>query len=291
MITPGGESIPYATLNAQLSATYGGCSCHQAAPVPSLASDTELDEIIEKVIMTVWRKKGMPKRLTEDLVKHYAEALWQAITEGYGDDLLTIDTDTPDEVMLQKLQASVWHFSAAKNYSELQAISEALIGPDGKLREFTDFKREAAQIATTHRGAWLRAEYDFAVANGQMSRQWVTIQEEKELIPNLEYSAVMDGRTSITCRNLHGVVRPVDDAFWQTWYPPNHWGCRSDVYPNGDDTVTPLSEIIYPDNIPDMFKRNIAADGLAFPEGHPYYKGNPDGVKKTASRLMKKYGQ
>lgn len=233
----------------------------------------------------------MPKRLTDDFIRYYADQLMQAIYEGYGSTLDEVDFDTPDEVMLTRLRESVWHFSAAKNYTELKAISDALTGPDGKLREFSEFKREAYLINKEYRSNWLQAEYNFAVANGQMASRWVDIQENIELLPNLEYSAIMDGRTSVTCIKLDGVVRPANDGFWKTWYPPNHWGCRSDVLQNADDTVTPLDSIIYPDNIPDMFKRNLAAEGLAFPEGHPYYTDNPDGVKATASKLMKKYGR
>lgn len=28
---------------------------------------------------------------------------------------------------------------------------------------------------------------------------------------------------------MDGVVRPADDPFWQTWYPPNGWGCKCRV--------------------------------------------------------------
>lgn len=293
-INPGISTVPFAEIKDQLSSIYGEANdecCNHDVQLPDLLSEEELTTILDHLIEKVWKEKGMPKTLSSDVIRYYAEQLWHGLIDGYGEDLLSVETDTPDEVMLTKLQESVWHFSAAKNYTQLRQMSEALIGPDGKLVEFAEFKRQANAINNIHKDVWLKTEYDLAVANGQMSSRWVDAQANKELFPNLEYSAVMDGRTTVTCIDLNGVVRPVDDPFWNTWYPPNHFKCRSDVTQNADDYITPLSEIVYPENIPQMFKRNMAAEGMAFPDGHPYYIDNPDGVKSTASKLMKKYGQ
>ncbi|MEQ1678305.1 MAG: phage minor head protein [Chitinophagaceae bacterium] len=239
----------------------------------------------------MWKEKGMPSTLSDDLVKYYAEQLWQAIAGGYGDDLTTVDFDTPDEQMLQKLQENVWQFSAAKNYSQLKALSEALVDSSGKIREYSEFKKAASAINQEHAGRFLQAEYNMAIGSGQFASKWVDIQRDKELLPLLEFSAIIDGHTSDICLRLDGIIRPVDDILWEQWYPPNHWGERSDVLQQADGTVTPLDDIIYPDKVPAMFKRNMAKEGWAFPEGHPYYTGNPDGVKATANKLRKKYGQ
>lgn len=233
----------------------------------------------------------MPGRLSDDLIKYYAEQLWEALTEGYGDDLTTVDFDTPDEVMLQKLQENVYQFSAAKNYSQLKSLSEALVGPDGKQREYNEFKKAAQAINGEHAGRFLQAEYNMAIGSGQFASKWVVIQKDKELFPLLEFSAIIDGHTTEICILLNGVIRPIDDILWEQWYPPNHWGERSDVLQLEAGTVTPLEDIRYPEKVHAMFKRNMAKEGWAFPEGHPYYIGNPDGVKATASKLRKKYGQ
>ena len=281
----------------QLNDLYNRCKtgCHaersEALIIHNLLSDDEIDKLLDKLIRKVWKAQGMPDRLSDEVIKYFADELWKALTEGYGNDLTTVELDTAGEEMLQQLQKNVWHFSAAKNYTQLKAMSDALIGPDGTLREFNEFKRVATAINADQNGAWLKAGYNFAVASGQMASRWVDAQENKDLFPNLEYSAIMDGHTTVNCIKLDGVVRPVDDAFWRTWYPPNHWGCRSDVLQNADDTITPMDSITYPEHIPAMFKRNLAADGLVFPEGHPYFKDNPEGVEATANKLMRKYGQ
>lgn len=43
----------------------------------------------------------------------------------------------------------------------------------------------------------------------------------------LEYSAILDGRTTDLCRELDGKIYPADSDIWNTYRPPNHFNCRS----------------------------------------------------------------
>ncbi len=47
----------------------------------------------------------------------------------------------------------------------------------------------------------------------------------------LMYNAIMDSRTTKLCKTLHGTIKPKDDRFWDKFFPPNHYNCRSTVYP------------------------------------------------------------
>ncbi len=47
----------------------------------------------------------------------------------------------------------------------------------------------------------------------------------------LEYSAIMDDRTTEICSSLNGDIYPVDDEIWATFTPPNHYNCRSLLIP------------------------------------------------------------
>jgi SPP1 gp7 family putative phage head morphogenesis protein len=47
--------------------------------------------------------------------------------------------------------------------------------------------------------------------------------------PALEYTAIMDGRTTETCSELDGMIRLADDPAWDKFWPPNHFNCRSTV--------------------------------------------------------------
>lgn len=276
----------------QLNALYAPCCIdHSPLTIHNLLSDDEIDDMLEKVIRKVWRQKGMPGTLSDELVQYFAAEIWEAVVKGYGNDLTTVDFDTPDEQLLLKIQENVWQFAAAKNYQQLRALSDALLDADGKIRSFSDFKKEAFKINEDHAVRFLQAEYNMAIGSGQFASKWVSIQAEKELFPYLEFNAIIDGHTTEICRNFNGIIRPVDDMFWDQYYPPNHWGERSDVDQVADGTITDLSNIIYPDKIPPMFKTNLAKNGLVFPDGHPYYNGLPDDVKKKADKLRRKYGQ
>lgn len=47
----------------------------------------------------------------------------------------------------------------------------------------------------------------------------------------LEYSAILDDRTTEICSQLDGQTYSVDDAVWSTYRPPNHYNCRSILVP------------------------------------------------------------
>lgn len=47
--------------------------------------------------------------------------------------------------------------------------------------------------------------------------------------PFWKFVAILDGRTTATCAPLNGVIRPHDDRFWESHFPPLHFNCRSTV--------------------------------------------------------------
>lgn len=237
------------------------------------------------MVQGIWKQKGMPETINKPVTKAFAKKLWGGIVEGYGKDLPGIDYDTPDANMLQNLQHSVYSFSAAKNYHQMKALTQALVGDDNKLRTFSQFKKEAFAINDQHVNQWLKTEYNTAIAGGQMASKWVNIQQSKDTLPMLEFDAVMDGRTTELCKSLNSVIRPVDDPFWKQYYPPNHFSCRSTVRQRSGVRSTPVDQIEYPE-IPEMFKVNLAERGLAFPKNHAYFKDLPDDVLVQASKLI-----
>lgn len=47
----------------------------------------------------------------------------------------------------------------------------------------------------------------------------------------LEYSAILDDRTTDICSQLDGQTYGIDDEVWSTFRPPNHFNCRSILIP------------------------------------------------------------
>lgn len=56
---------------------------------------------------------------------------------------------------------------------------------------------------------------------------WGSFQRTKKALPYLRYSAIDDSRTTSCYKQLHDVVRHIDDPFWKQYAPPNHHNCRS----------------------------------------------------------------
>ena len=52
-----------------------------------------------------------------------------------------------------------------------------------------------------------------------------------DFVQGLEYSAVMDSRTTDVCENLNGRKYRFNDPVWRSVAPPNHFNCRSSLIP------------------------------------------------------------
>ena len=257
---------------------YHDSCCHDnKIELPSL-NEGQIDDIIAEITNHIYKTKGTASLENTQLTRMYASKYWNAVKKGYGNDLTDFDYTTPDWNMMASLNRDVYHFSAAKDYQQLKSLSQAVIGEDGKILSFSDFKNAASEINNEYVNTWLKTEYDLAVSGSKMAGKWVDIQESGA--PLLEFDAVMDNLTSALCSSLNGVVKPVNDPFWDIYYPPNHFRCRSTVKQRYSGAVTPSSSINYPD-IPKMFQTNLAKDGLIFPKGSSYYKGLPADITGT----------
>lgn len=77
---------------------------------------------------------------------------------------------------------------------------------------------------TNMQSSYMAGRYQAQLANAEDRPWW-------------EYVAVMDSRTRPAHRAMHGRVFRYDDAFWQTFYPPNGWRCRCRVRARSADDI------------------------------------------------------
>lgn len=215
------------------------------------------------------------------LANKVATVISQAILKGYANDFTSLDFGTPDFEMYQNLQKQVYQFSFAKNYEQLKATTLAL-SQDNKVVPFNEFKEIATRINNEYNVRFLKTEYDTAIGSSQMASRWVQFQKDKADLPLLTYQTVGDKRVRDSHAVLNGVTRKVDDGFWKSYYPPNGWGCRCDVYQDPSGKETAKDKIVTPTDVPSLFKTNMAANGMAFPKDHPYFEHVPKEVLKAA---------
>lgn len=72
----------------------------------------------------------------------------------------------------------------------------------------------------------LKTIYHANVQSAYMAGRWKQFQENSADRPYLQYVAIMDSRTRPAHAALDGKVFRIDDPFWDSFSPPNGWGCR-----------------------------------------------------------------
>ena len=175
---------------------------------------------------------------------------------------------THDESFLRSIRHSNEVFSAFKVHAMATKMAERLIGEDGKLRSYEEWRKAVAPIASHHVGSWLRTEYDTAVIRAHQAADWREFEHNKDIFPNLEWMPT----TSPSPEAGHAafwskpVILPVDDPFWQEHRPGDRWNCKCSLEPT-DITVQRLND----DEMAEAAKpQHRAQRGL---EGDPARKG------------------
>ena len=258
----------------------------------------------EKILEDIWREVITVFALPLLLFTDTFEQLQKALFRGFGANLDDFAEGTREFILLTKLQDNLNRFSAAKTF---QNIKDTVVFrlDEGQLRPFPDFRKDAKKIFDQYNETWLKTEFETVVANAQAADQWIDIQKDKKTLPLLQYQTAGDERVRPQHAAWDGIVKPVDDPFWDTRTPPTDWQCRCVLIQleEGEEEITNLGdhlekvkketkgEITTLDNDSELFANNPGKTTFIFKDKgsspHPYFKVNPqfDGLKKRNFNL------
>ena len=77
--------------------------------------------------------------------------------------------------------------------------------------------------------ARLRTIYDTNMRMARATGQWERVQRTKRVLPYLIYSLGPSVKHRDEHVALEGTILPVDDPFWNSYYPPSGYGCKCRV--------------------------------------------------------------
>ena len=262
-----------------LDSIYSARCCTPTGPTAE-GGGLDLSKLLGRAVNAVHKGKSEKERqqLTDAYGAHFADGVQQ----GYGKGMWEAKWDSPDAEAIRHLNENAYLFSFAKTREQMQAMTSAIYGPDGKLLPFKEFSELAKRVNNEFAVHHLKTEHANAVAAGAMASKWNTFKKEADQFPNLTYKTIGDANVRESHAALDNVTRPINDVFWQSNYPPNSWGCRCDVEQSVGGAVTPPDKIVYPPDTPAMFKTNMAEGGMAFPPGHEYFKVMSADERKAA---------
>lgn len=242
------------------------------------SDDARLNKEAQRIAISIYKNKWNGK-FDQKLTKLVAEKLLHFYTQGLAD----IGTALPEPIA-QSLQDNIYHFAGAKNYQQLKTLSQAVYNPQtGTKIPFAQFKEVAKKIDEKYNKIWLKTEQNHAYASTQMAAKWNSFDEAF----HLKYKTAGDGRVRPSHAALNNITKPKNDSFWNKYYPPNDYGCRCNVIETNDEKTTDTAHI--PENtVPKMFQVNTAKENIVFPLSHPYFKGVPKEIEKSAKFLRTK---
>lgn len=247
------------------------CGYCQAAKedITPMLNKREQEDFIEKVYLGQYAKDHLPY----EFYWRTANLLQDELYKGYGD-AGNLEQDT-----LRAMRRNCYYFSAAKTYQLVRALNENR-SESGR----QTFFEKGTEIVADFVGAYLFAEKENALMCGKSAKKWVR-SSARGTVPHLEYVTKKDNRVRPAHVVLDGIIRRRDDAFWNTFYPPNGWLCRctTKTFKEGEDTdlsAFDMDEAL--NNVPEMFRVNFGKEGVVFTKKHPYFKNVPDEDKNLA---------
>ena len=238
------------------------------------------DKQISKLLDGIFNGSITEFDLPLDYYNAVADYLKAGLYKGFGMDMAqAIEVGGKDLALLEQLRENVYMFSAAKTYQEVKEISSLLVDGDGNVRTSQEFNKIGRETYDTWNNDYGKTEYNTAVGQGTMAVKWNEIESNKEVLPLLQYSAVIDANTSDICEPLDGMVAKVDDPVWDSIMPLNHFNCRCTVLQldegepteNRADIVAEVEDKMQP-----LFVNNAGKTGEVFTKDHPYFDAPKD---------------
>ena len=244
-------------------------------------SQKEIDALIDGVWTGKYRQDKLPKWLFDFVsnnLNRAAESGYRSASE--------VAFQADDVELLNAWKKDTFYFAANKTKAEMVELQSAMFNDNGKKVSKNEFVKKAKGINSKYNSNYLRTEYNSAERLAQAGRERRDLQRTKKEFPLLKYQAVMDKNTRKTHAALNGIVRPVNDSFWDTYFPPNDWNCRCWVVRVRSGEKTDLRKVKKP-RISYQFKINTLKSKKLWSKTHPYFKAGTVKAKKATKKLAK----
>jgi len=237
-----------------------------------MLKEQQISEILEAIYAGQITATNLPREVYDAIIK----TLNSSFVQGFGTPPGDLLDGSEAKRIADELQDNVRVFSAAKTFQQVKEMSGQIVDGAGNKRSFQDFRDIARETFDKYNDRWLKTEQDTAFNQSRSAKNWSTIQENKDLYPMLMYRTSGDKRVRDDHEAMEGIVRPVDDSFWDTHTPPNGWNCRCPKPRQmRSGTSSDVRGVPEPE---DLFKMNAGKDGMIFKEDigdgleHPYFK-------------------
>jgi SPP1 gp7 family putative phage head morphogenesis protein len=184
------------------------------------------------------------------------------------------DFNRPDAAFYKAMRENVYRFSAGKTWQQVGDIQRLMLDPSGVgLRPRKEFLQAVEQLGIVYNEVWLGTEYELAVASARQSADWQRAQAQKDILPYLQYQTVGDGLVRPDHAEYDGITLPVDDPFWNVFYPPNGYNCRCSVRQlrasqAEESEADQISAVTPP---PAVFAFNPGKQQVMVAPDHPYF--------------------
>ncbi|WP_304506401.1 phage minor head protein [Duncaniella muris] len=226
-------------------------------------------EVLRKALLKIYSKDfHLASDIETNLFNEVFDSLKLGIDKGVG----MAKGVNPDDDFVNALRHSAGVFSAFKVHRAQRDMARLLLDSNGNLKPFEQWSEEAMPIASHQTGAWLRTEYDTAVLRARQAADWQQFVREKDVLPNLKWIP----STSVTPGEDHrifwGLVRPVEDPFWNKHRPGDRWNCKCSLTSTADPPTRIPGGASAPVSDPQPGLRgNPGVTHSVFSDDHPYY--------------------
>lgn len=256
----------------------------------------KLSELTLRAGALVWSEHGFrPELLRHTEVRLLAQTTFKCLSKAVlsglkggkatahaqQGDTLTLDRPSIsyeiDPVLQSALEHNAFIFSGFKTYHLLRELGLSLTQPDGSIKPYEAFQQSVLALDKLYNRAYLRAEYNYAVASSQMAERWQRFQQNADRY-DLQYRTAGDERVREEHARLDGITLPPSDPFWNLYYPPNGWGCRCtavqvrrDKFPRSNPQEAMRAGDACTDRPKQrIFRFNAGKSMKLFPPKHPY---------------------
>jgi len=232
------------------------------------------EEEIERLMYDIYNGHINDWFLPVNLYTATSDKLMSGVFRGFGANFFELDTNSENYAVLKQLQTDTYIFSGSKTFHNVQDMRTMIFDNKGMMRSFREFRADALGVYDTYNVNWLETEYKMAIQQANSAAEWQEIQATKDVLPFLQFQTAGDTAVRDEHAQYDGIIRKVDDAFWNYANPPLDWGCRCIVI-QVDESYKQTDKYQLPDKdtVPKLFQFNPGKHKLVFnTESHPYWK-------------------